>query len=91
MRLDAFLGPGHGSTVIGCRPYEWISRDFGMPSVCAGFEPLDLLQSDTPDGRTTSPTHEQPAAEMPDGESAEQGTDLGSHISGTPKGERSGA
>ena len=45
MRLDAFLGPGHVSTVIGCRPYEWISRDFGMPLVCAGFEPLDLLQS----------------------------------------------
>jgi hydrogenase expression/formation protein HypD len=45
MRLDAFLGPGHVSTVIGCRPYEWIPRDFGMPLVCAGFEPLDLLQS----------------------------------------------
>jgi hydrogenase expression/formation protein HypD len=45
LRLDAFLGPGHVSTVIGCRPYEWISRDFGMPLVCAGFEPLDLLQS----------------------------------------------
>ncbi|GAC1611525.1 MAG: hydrogenase formation protein HypD [Mycobacteriales bacterium] len=45
LRLDAFLGPGHVSTVIGCRPYEWISRDFSMPLVCAGFEPLDLLQS----------------------------------------------
>jgi hydrogenase expression/formation protein HypD len=45
LRLDAFIGPGHVSTVIGCRPYEWISRDFGMPLVCAGFEPLDLLQS----------------------------------------------
>src|SRR6187397_235035 len=45
LRLDAFLGPGHVSTVFGCRPYEWISRDFGMPLVCAGFEPLDLLQS----------------------------------------------
>ena len=45
LRLDAFLGPGLVSTVIGCRPYEWISRDFAMPLVCAGFEPLDLLQS----------------------------------------------
>ena len=45
LRLDAFIGPGHVSTVIGCRPYEWIARDFGMPLVCAGFEPLDLLQS----------------------------------------------
>ena len=25
MRLDAFIGPGHVSTVIGCRPYEWIA------------------------------------------------------------------
>ena len=25
MRLDAFVGPGHVSTVIGCRPYEWIA------------------------------------------------------------------
>lgn len=45
LRLDAFIGPGHVSTVIGCRPYEWIPRDFGMPLVVAGFEPLDLLQS----------------------------------------------
>src|SRR6185437_12365554 len=27
MRLDGFIGPGHVSTVIGCRPYEWIARD----------------------------------------------------------------
>lgn len=45
LRLDAFIGPGHVSTVIGCRPYEWIPREFGMPLVVAGFEPLDLLQS----------------------------------------------
>jgi hydrogenase expression/formation protein HypD len=45
LRLDAFLGPGHVSTVIGCRPYEFITRDHGKPLVCAGFEPLDLLQS----------------------------------------------
>jgi len=45
LQLNAFIGPGHVSTVIGCQPYEWISRDFGMPLVCAGFEPLDLLQS----------------------------------------------
>ena len=45
MRLDAFIGPGHVSTVIGCRPYEWIARDEGKPIVVSGFEPLDLLQS----------------------------------------------
>jgi len=45
LRLDAFIGPGHVSTVVGCRPYEFIPRDYGQPVVVAGFEPLDLLQS----------------------------------------------
>jgi hydrogenase expression/formation protein HypD len=45
MRLDAFIGPGHVSTVIGCRPYEWIARNEGKPIVVSGFEPLDILQS----------------------------------------------
>src|SRR6516164_7456514 len=45
MRIDAFIGPGHVSTVIGCRPYEWIAQDYGKPIVVSGFEPLDLLQS----------------------------------------------
>lgn len=45
LRLDGFLGPGHVSTVIGCRPYEFIARDYGKPIVTAGFEPLDILRS----------------------------------------------
>ncbi|HLJ90172.1 MAG TPA: hydrogenase formation protein HypD [Candidatus Angelobacter sp.] len=45
MRLDAFIGPGHVSTVIGCRPYEWIAKDEGKPIVTSGFEPLDILQT----------------------------------------------
>jgi hydrogenase expression/formation protein HypD len=45
LRLDGFIGPGHVSTVIGCRPYEFIARDYGKPLVTAGFEPLDVLQS----------------------------------------------
>ncbi|MFV2173930.1 hydrogenase formation protein HypD [Actinomadura sp. LOL_016] len=45
LRLDGFLGPGHVSTVIGCRPYEFIAAEYGKPLVCAGFEPLDILQS----------------------------------------------
>ena len=40
MRIDAFIGPGHVSTVIGCRPYEWIARNEGKPIVVSGFEPL---------------------------------------------------
>jgi hydrogenase expression/formation protein HypD len=45
LRLDGFIGPGHVSTVIGCRPYEFIVGQYGKPLVCAGFEPLDILQS----------------------------------------------
>jgi len=45
MRLDGFVGPGHVSTVIGCRPYEWIAANEKKPMVISGFEPLDILQS----------------------------------------------
>ncbi|MFN3336474.1 MAG: hydrogenase formation protein HypD [Thermomicrobium sp.] len=45
MRLDGFIGPGHVSTVIGCRPYLFVARDYGKPLVVSGFEPLDILQS----------------------------------------------
>jgi hydrogenase expression/formation protein HypD len=45
LQLEAFIGPGHVSTVIGCRPYEWIPATYGIPLVASGFEPLDLLQS----------------------------------------------
>ncbi len=45
LRLDGFLGPGHVSTVIGCRPYQFISAAFQKPVVVAGFEPLDVLES----------------------------------------------
>lgn len=45
MRIDAFLGPGHVSTVIGCRPYEWIAKNEGKPIAVSGFEPLDILES----------------------------------------------
>ncbi|MEO3808148.1 hydrogenase formation protein HypD [Sphaerisporangium sp. B11E5] len=45
LRLDGFIGPGHVSTVIGCRPYGFIAEQYGKPLVVAGFEPLDVLQA----------------------------------------------
>ena len=45
LRLDGFVGPGHVSTVIGCRPYEFVARAYHKPIVVAGFEPLDILQA----------------------------------------------
>ena len=43
--IDGFVGPGHVSTVIGCRPYLPIAADYHKPLVVSGFEPLDVLQS----------------------------------------------
>jgi hydrogenase expression/formation protein HypD len=45
LRLDGFIGPGHVSTVVGARPFEFIPADYERPVVIAGFEPLDLLQA----------------------------------------------
>jgi hydrogenase expression/formation protein HypD len=45
MRIDGFVGPGHVSSITGCRPYEFIARDYGKPVVVSGFEPLDILDS----------------------------------------------
>ncbi|MDQ3649558.1 MAG: hydrogenase formation protein HypD [Acidobacteriota bacterium] len=45
LQLDGFVGPGHVSTVIGTRPYEFVAREYGKPVAVSGFEPLDVLQS----------------------------------------------
>ena len=45
LRLDGFIGPGHVSTVVGARPFEFIPAAYGKPVVVAGFEPLDVLQA----------------------------------------------
>lgn len=45
LQLDGFVGPGHVSTVIGTRPYEFVPRAYRKPLVVSGFEPLDILQS----------------------------------------------
>jgi len=44
MRIDGFIGPGHVSTITGCRPYEFIAQHYRRPVVISGFEPLDLLE-----------------------------------------------
>jgi hydrogenase expression/formation protein HypD len=44
VRLDGIIGPGHVTTVIGARAWEFLPRGYGMPCVVAGFQPLDILQ-----------------------------------------------
>jgi hydrogenase expression/formation protein HypD len=45
LRVDGFVGPGHVSSVVGARPFQFIPADYGRPVVISGFEPLDVLQS----------------------------------------------
>lgn len=45
VRIDGFICPGHVSTIIGSKPYEFIAKDYKIPSVITGFEPLDILQA----------------------------------------------
>ena len=43
-RVQGFLAPGHVCAVQGWIEYEPIARDFGVPIVVTGFEPVDLLE-----------------------------------------------
>ncbi len=45
LKIDGFICPGHVSTITGSKIYEFLSRDYGIPCVVAGFEPIDILQS----------------------------------------------
>lgn len=45
LRVDAFIGPGHVSSVIGSDAYRFIPEEYGRPVVVSAFEPIDLLQS----------------------------------------------
>jgi len=44
-RVQAFIAPGHVCTIMGCGEYEALVRDFRVPMVVGGFEPVDLLQA----------------------------------------------
>lgn len=44
-RVQGFIAPGHVCTITGCGEYEGLVRDFHVPIVVGGFEPVDLLES----------------------------------------------
>ena len=44
VRLHGVICPGHVSAIIGSYPWEFLARDYGIPCVISGFEPLDILQ-----------------------------------------------
>ncbi len=44
VRIDGFILPGHVSTIIGSRPYEFVATEYGKPSVITGFDGVDILE-----------------------------------------------
>ncbi|AAC07185.1 hydrogenase formation protein HypD [Aquifex aeolicus] len=45
VEIDAFIGPGHVSVIIGTKPYHYFAEEFQKPVVIAGFEPLNVLKA----------------------------------------------
>ncbi|KAF0181060.1 MAG: hydrogenase expression/formation protein HypD [Nitrospirae bacterium] len=45
VRIDGFLLPGHVSTIIGTRVYDFLAADYGKPCVVAGFGAQDILSA----------------------------------------------
>ena len=44
-RVQGFIAPGHVCTVMGVEEYVALSRDYHVPIVVGGFEPVDLLEA----------------------------------------------
>lgn len=45
LKLDGFLCPGHVSSIIGTKPYEFLPKKFRLGCCISGFEPVDILES----------------------------------------------
>ena len=45
INLDAFIAPGHVTTIIGANAYKFIETEFKKPCVVSGFELCDLLEA----------------------------------------------
>ena len=43
-QVQGFLAPGHVCAVVGVEEYEAVARDYRVPVVVTGFEPVDLLE-----------------------------------------------
>ncbi|MDH7487895.1 MAG: hydrogenase formation protein HypD [Anaerolineae bacterium] len=44
VNLSGILGPGHVTTIIGTKAWEFLPHEYGVPIAVAGFEPLDILR-----------------------------------------------
>ncbi|KPK62711.1 hydrogenase assembly protein HupF [candidate division WOR_3 bacterium SM23_42] len=44
INVQGFILPGHVSTIIGSKPYEFLADKYRLPGCVTGFEPIDILQ-----------------------------------------------
>ena len=44
-QIDAFIGPAHVSVISGSKIYERFPKEYHIPVVVSGFEPIDVMQS----------------------------------------------
>jgi hydrogenase expression/formation protein HypD len=42
--VDGFILPGHVSTIIGRKPYEFVATQYKKPSVITGFEAAEIIE-----------------------------------------------
>lgn len=45
IKIDGFIEPGHVATIIGVKPFTFLSEKYHIPQVVTGFEPVDLLMA----------------------------------------------
>ncbi|MEO0190899.1 MAG: hydrogenase formation protein HypD, partial [candidate division WOR-3 bacterium] len=43
IKVNGFILPGHVSTIIGSKPYEFIAKKYHISGCITGFEPIDIL------------------------------------------------
>jgi hydrogenase expression/formation protein HypD len=44
VHVDGFILPGHVSTIIGRKPYEFLAEEYRKPSVITGFEATEIIE-----------------------------------------------
>jgi hydrogenase expression/formation protein HypD len=45
LHIDGFILPGHVCTITGRRAFDFISKEYHIPAVIAGFDSIDIIQA----------------------------------------------
>jgi hydrogenase expression/formation protein HypD len=45
INIDGFIQPGHVATILGVKPFSFLSNRYRIPQVITGFEPVDILMA----------------------------------------------